>query len=176
MAHIPLLSEDQMSAEARAILDEIGKAFGRKPNLFKTYAHHPPLLRANWEKVKATMMTGSLGRKAKETIALLVSQDNGCEYCVAAHSMALKSVGVDDATVETIRRGELEQAGLDAKERALVALMRKANATPHEVSAADFEAARSAGASDAELVEAYGVMETFVAFNKFLDSVGVELG
>jgi hypothetical protein len=25
------------------------------PNLFKTYAHHPPLLRANWSKVKAVM-------------------------------------------------------------------------------------------------------------------------
>ena len=29
--------------------------------------------------------------------------------------------------------------------------------------------------SDAELVEALGVMETFIAFNRFLDSLDVEI-
>ena len=34
------------------LFGEIEAAFGMVPNLFRTYAHHPPLLRANWEKVK----------------------------------------------------------------------------------------------------------------------------
>jgi hypothetical protein len=40
---------------------------GKVPALFKTYAHHPPLLRANWNKLKATMMEGALERQLKET-------------------------------------------------------------------------------------------------------------
>lgn len=176
MAHIAIPLEEEISSDAREILDEIENKMGRRPNLFKTYAHHPPLLRANWEKLKAVMMEGALPRKLKEVVALLVSQDNGCEYCVHAHSGALKALGVDDATLEAIRAGELQSAGLDPKERELVELMRKVNRAPHEVSGTDFERARSAGATDAELVEAYGVMETFVGFNKFLDSVGVEIG
>lgn len=173
MARIELISGDQASPEAKQILDEIEQAMGRVPNLFKTYAHHPPLLRANWQKLKATMMEGSLSRKLKETIALLVSQDNGCEYCIKAHTMGLKSLKVGDSELAAIREGRLEAAGFDKKERALVALMRKANATPHDVSDEDFREARGAGASDADLVEAYGVMETFAAFNRFLDSVEV---
>jgi len=33
-----------------------------------------------------------------------------------------------------------------------------------------------AGATDAEIIEALGVMEVFTAFNKFLDVLDVELG
>jgi uncharacterized peroxidase-related enzyme len=176
MSHIPVPADEQLAPEAKEILDEIEKQMGRRPNLFRTYAHHPPLLRANWEKLKAVMMQGALSRRLKETIALLVSADNGCEYCVHAHSGALKALGVDDATLEAIRNGELERADFDAKERELVGLMRKANRAPHEVSQADFEKTRNAGTTDAELIEAYGVLETFVAFNKFLDSVAVDIG
>jgi len=176
MAHIPTLSDEQLSPDAQAILDEIRQAMGRTPNLFRTYAHHPPLLRANWEKLKAVMMQGALSRKLKEAIALLVSQDNQCRYCVAAHSMALQSLGVDDEALAAIRDGRLEKAGYEPGQARLVEFMRKVNRAPHEVSARDFEELRDAGFSDAELVEAYGVLETFVGFNKFLDSVGTEMG
>ena len=54
---VPVPSPPQSVA---ATFQEIEKAFGGVPNLFKTYAHHPPLLRANWNKVKAVMMEGSL--------------------------------------------------------------------------------------------------------------------
>lgn len=72
------------------------------PNLFKTYAHHPPLLQANWNKVKAVMMEGSLTRKVKQTIAVLVSRDNSCSYCVAAPTGALRSIGVTDDEISAI--------------------------------------------------------------------------
>lgn len=173
MARIALISSDRTSPEAEQVLNEIGQAMGRIPNLFRTYAHHPPLLRANWQKLKAVMMEGSLPRRLKEVIALLVSQDNACDYCIQAHSGTLKSLAVGDDELSAIRDGRLEEAGFGDKERALVALMRKANLTPHGVSDDDFRAARDAGASDAELVEAYGVMEAFAAFNRFLDSVEV---
>ncbi len=176
MPHIPALSDEQMSFEAKEILDEIERGMGRRPNLFRTYAHHPSLLRANWQKLKATMMEGALPRKLKETIALLVSQDNGCEYCIRAHSMALQSLGVDDDTLKAIRDGKLQEADFSDREAKLVTLMRKVNRAPHDVAALEFEGLRAAGYSDAEIVEAYGVMETFVGFNKFLDSIGVEPG
>lgn len=176
MPSIHTVAEDRLSPEAEEILDEIERTMGRRPNLFRTYAHHPPLLRANWEKLKATMMQGALSRKLKEVIALLVSQDNGCEYCIQAHSGALRSLGVDERTLEAIREGALAEAGFEDRELKLVEMMRKANRSPHEVSPAEFDALRSAGYSDAEIVEAYGVMETFAGFNKFLDSIGVQIG
>lgn len=160
--------------DAKQVLDEIRGAFGMVPNLFRTYANHPPLLEANWNKVKAMMMRGNLARKAKEAIALLVSKDNGCGYCVAAHTGALKSIGVPDDEIGRIKE-DVETADFTAKEKALIGFVRKANLDPLNIPETEFQMLRGTGASDAEIVEALGVMELFVGFNKFLDSLQVEL-
>ena len=80
MARIRALDKNDVSDEVKIIFTEIESAFGMVPNLFKTSAHFPPLLKANWDKVKAIMMGGNLSRKVKETIAVLVSKDNSCQY------------------------------------------------------------------------------------------------
>lgn len=174
MARVLPVEKDNVSKDAQDVLTEIGGAFGRLPNLFKTYSHFPPLLKANWEKVKAVMMQGTLTRKTKETIALLVSKDNSCNYCVAAHTMALNSIGVTETEIRAIE-GDIEKAGFSVKELALVAFVRKANKAPLMINDKEFEALRKAGATDSEIVEALGVMELFTAFNKFLDSLNVEI-
>ncbi len=47
-------------------------------------------------------MQGSLSRKVKESIALLVSKDNSCAYCVAAHTAALRTIGTTDKELRMI--------------------------------------------------------------------------
>lgn len=145
------------------------------PNLFLTMAHYPPLLKANWEKVKAVMMAGRLPRKVKETIALLVSKDNECQYCVKAHSAALRTLKVDAKILEKILEGNLNAAGFSLQEITLIDFARAANNTPHNIPKELVQNISQQGISDAELIEALGVMETFVAFNKFLDSLDVAI-
>jgi uncharacterized peroxidase-related enzyme len=157
-----------------SVFKEIEGAFGMVPNLFRTYAHHPPLLKANWNKVKGVMMEGVLSPKVKQTIAVLVSRDNGCAYCVAAHTGALKAIGVSDEELRTINK-ELEKADFSAKEKVLIDFARKANSAPLRIADDEFDSLRRAGATDAEIVEALGVMELFTSFNKFLDSLQVEI-
>jgi uncharacterized peroxidase-related enzyme len=160
--------------EAEKVFREIEGAFGMVPNLFKTYAVHPPLLEANWNKVKAVMMEGSLSGKVKQSIAVLVSKDNGCQYCVAAHRGALKAIGVSDEELRQIEEN-VAKADFTAKEKALIDFARKANRAPLSITDADFAAVKQTGASDAEIIEALGVMEVFTSFNKFLDSLQVAI-
>ena len=174
MARITLTTSENAQQNVTAIFTEIEGAFGMVPNLFKAYAHHPPLLQANWFKVKAVMIEGSLSRKLKETIAVHVSQDNGCAYCVAAHTGALQAIGVGEEELKTILQN-LENADFSAKEHALIGFARKANMTPLRIPDDEFAALKNLGASDAEIVEALGVMELFTAFNKFLDSLEVDI-
>ncbi|ABB32864.1 putative peroxidase-related enzyme [Geobacter metallireducens RCH3] len=174
MARLTTVEVSAVSGETAAIFKEIEGAFGMVPNLFKSYAHHPPLLKANWNKVKAVMMEGTLSQKVKQTIAVLVSRDNGCTYCVAAHTGALKAIGISDEEIGIIMQS-IEQADFSAKEKALIGFARKANTNPTRIEDAEFDALRQAGVSDAEIVEALGVMELFTAFNKFLDSLQVEI-
>src|SRR3990170_6422130 len=128
MARLSVIGREQVlkhDFEVQEIFTEIEGAFGKIPNLFKTYAHFPPLLKANWSKIKAVMMQGSLSRKVKESIALLVSKDNSCAYCVAAHTAALKSIGVTGKEIDIIE-GEIEKSMFTEKERELIAFVRKA--------------------------------------------------
>jgi uncharacterized peroxidase-related enzyme len=174
MAHIAAINPAAASPEVATIHAEIKSAFGMVPNLFKAYSHHPPLLEANWHKVKRVMMEGTLTRKTKETIALLVSKENGCRYCVAAHKGALKAIGVPPEEIRTIET-DLDQAGFDRKERALIRLALQANRAANDPADEVFDELRAAGATDAEIVEALGVMEVFAAFNRFLDILHIEV-
>ncbi len=175
MPRIATVTPGTARPEVKEIFQDIKQAFGMIPNLFLTYAHHPPLLEANWHKVKRVMMEGNLSRKTKEAIALLVSQDNGCKYCVAAHSGALKAIGVSGEEIARIE-SDLDQADFSAQERALIRFARKANRAANDVSDDEFHVVRGSGATDAEIIEALGVMEVFTSFNKFLDALDVELG
>ncbi len=175
MSRIATVDPASVDSQVEEIFAEIHAAFGRIPNLFKTYAHHPPLLEANWYKVKRVMMEGVLPRKVKESIAVLISIDNSCSYCIAAHEGALQSIGISSEEIKTIET-DFENAEFSQKEKNLIKLARKANSTPLQISDEEVEAARAAGATDAEIVEALGVMEVFTAFNKFLDTLQVELG
>lgn len=175
MSRISTVDPTAVDNQVTEIFAEIHTAFGRIPNLFKTYAHHPPLLEANWYKVKRVMMEGVLPRKVKESIAVLVSKDNSCSYCIAAHEGALQSIGISSEEINIIET-DLDRADFTDKEKALIKLARKANSAPLQVTDEELGAARTAGATDAELIEALGVMEVFTAFNKFLDTLQVELG
>jgi len=115
-----------------------------------------------------------LSRKTKEAIAVLVSKDNSCSYCVAAHTAALKSIGVTEAEIEVIEN-DIEKSDFTEKERALITFVRKANKDPNKITDEEFALLRKAGANESEIVEALGVMELFTAFNKFLDSLNVEV-
>lgn len=173
MHRVKPMEKIEAPERVKTVFKEIEAAFGMIPNLFKTSAHFPPLLESNWEKVKAVMMGGSLSRKTKETIAVLVSSDNSCDYCVDAHTAALKSIGVDDSELQTIMK-EMDQSNFSAKEKGLIRFPRKANKEPLAITDAEFADLRSVGATDPEIIEALGVMEVFTAFNKFLDSLSVE--
>jgi len=174
MARLTPLEMTDVTGKALDIYKEIEAAFGKVPNLFKTYAHHPVLLEANWNKVKTVMMNGALRDEIKQTIALLVSKDNGCAYCVAAHLGALKSLGLSNDEIGRIETN-IDEANFSSREKAIIAFARKANTDPLHVSDDEFQALRENGVSDAEIVEALGVMEVFTSFNKFLDSLQVDI-
>ena len=174
MARIAAFETGTAEPEVKEILTEVEGAFGMVPNLFGTYAHHLPLLRANWNKVKAVMAEGNLSQKTKQAIAVLVSRDNSCAYCVAAHTGALRSIGVSESEIEAIEK-DLEKADFSEQEKALISFARKANFSPLKISDEEFATVRRTGATDAEIIEALGVMELFTSFNKFLDSLQVEI-
>jgi AhpD family alkylhydroperoxidase len=96
MATVPLLSDDDMTAEARAVLDDIRATRGSDfiNNFWRALAHDPALLRATWERLKAVMAPGALDPLTKELLYIAVSVANGCEYCAHSHTAAARAKGM----------------------------------------------------------------------------------
>jgi alkylhydroperoxidase family enzyme len=93
---------------------------------------------------------------------------------VAAHRGALRSIGVSPEEIRTIE-ADLDQAGFERKERALIRLALHANRAANDPADEVFAELCAAGTTDAEIVEALGVMEVFASFNRFLDILQVEI-
>lgn len=174
MTRIKPIEKEEATDEVRIIYRDIEAAFGMVPNLFKTYAHFPALLRVNWEKTKALMMGGELPRELKEGIAVVVSAANACDYCVAAHSMALEMMGFSKERIDALTKN-IEKAEMSPRDRKILQYAKKATLTPHKITDRETDELKSLGLTDSQIVEILGVMELFTGYNKFLDALAVEI-
>jgi AhpD family alkylhydroperoxidase len=93
---VPLLSDDQASAEARAVFDEIRAVRGTDyvNNIWRALANDPKQLRMSWDQVRQVMGPGALDPLTKELVYLAVSAVNNCEYCLHTHSHAARAKGM----------------------------------------------------------------------------------
>jgi AhpD family alkylhydroperoxidase len=93
---VPILDDSDLSAEARAVFDDIRAT--RKSdfvnNFWRALAHDPVLLKRTWESVKQVMGKGALDPLVKELIYIAVSTVQGCEYCVRSHTAAARAKGM----------------------------------------------------------------------------------
>jgi len=101
MSTISLVSEEEASKKVKDIYEDIKKVFGLPfvPNLFKAMGNNPEQLEAMWNQYKVIMGPGELNKREKELVAMAVSATNNCEYCIYAHTAALKSLGMDDKAI-----------------------------------------------------------------------------
>src|SRR3569623_3424377 len=99
MATVKLLSDDELSTEARAVFDDIRKV--RKSdfvnNNWRALAHDPKTLRRTWESIKEVMAPGALDPKVKEMLYVAVAIAHGCSYCIHSHTAAARAKGMTEA-------------------------------------------------------------------------------
>ncbi|MGU7785195.1 carboxymuconolactone decarboxylase family protein [Burkholderia sp. PU8-34] len=125
-------------------------AGGAVPNLFATVGHLAPRALSAVLNAEGALAGGSLSKQDLETIKLLVSTDTGCDYCVAAHHMLGKMVGLSADALHAIRAG---QPTGDAKRDALIRFVLNLQRTSGTITDAEFAAIRAAGYTDAQLAE-----------------------
>jgi alkylhydroperoxidase family enzyme len=77
---ITRLEPDQVDATTREIYDHYYRERGNVPNMFRTVAHRPEILRTMIAHFRAVMETGTVGAKLKELLIVRTSQINRCEY------------------------------------------------------------------------------------------------
>jgi AhpD family alkylhydroperoxidase len=96
MATVRLLSDAELSPEAKAVFDDIRAVRGTDyvNDFWRAMAHEPATLAAVWERLKVVMAPGALDPLVKEMIYVAVSTANGCQYCNHSHTAGAKAKGM----------------------------------------------------------------------------------
>ncbi|MEV6430264.1 carboxymuconolactone decarboxylase family protein [Nocardia sp. NPDC051463] len=149
MSRLPLIQPDGASPQAAELLAGVQKALGVTPNMTKAMVNSPAVLQA-YLAFSGTLAGGELSAPTRERIALLVAEENGCDYCLSAHSYIGANIAELDAEeIERNRRGR----SADSKAEAVLTFAIVVVRTRGGVAEADLEAARAAGLTDGEIAE-----------------------
>lgn len=77
---ITRLDKTQVDSESQAVFDDFLRERGNIPNMFRTVAHRPEIMRTMVAHFRAVMNTGTVPKKLKELVIVRTSQINNCDY------------------------------------------------------------------------------------------------
>ncbi|MDQ3511357.1 MAG: carboxymuconolactone decarboxylase family protein [Pseudomonadota bacterium] len=105
---------DTAPEQSRPMLEGAIAKLGFLPNLYAHLAEAPAALEAYFG-LAAQFDKTSLSPAERQVVLLAASVENGCEFCVAAHSMMSGMAKVPDNSVQALRAaGSLPDSRLDA--------------------------------------------------------------
>jgi uncharacterized peroxidase-related enzyme len=163
MSRINVVDPKSATGQAKALLDAVREQLGAVPNFIRALANSPAALSA-FLGLYGPLRNAAIDKATQERIALVVAEENGCQYCVSAHSAIGRGAGLTSDEMLLNRRG----SSRDGKAAAAVAFAKALNEHRGELTAGEFEAVRAAGFSDGEIVE----IITLVALNVFTNILG----
>ncbi|KUJ68517.1 alkylhydroperoxidase [Streptomyces albus subsp. albus] len=144
MPRMPQLTEDPSG-----LIDETRRQLGRVPNLYAALANGPAAL-GGYLAMRDHLARGVLPARLREQLALLIAQQNHCTYCVSAHTLRGRKLGL---TEEQLARTREAADDSDPHADAVLHLTREIMRTGGRVEDKLLAEAREAGVTDAELAE-----------------------
>ncbi len=153
MSRVPLQDPETATGRTKEVFDRVASYYGMVPKLQQAMAPLPEITNAVWDLSTATMREGSLSEELKRVIFVVTAGAGECDYCVAAHMLALFRHGwtVDDCA-EAVRG--VPSAHLTDAENVLVDFARIVADRPAAVTDETMEGLRERGWSDDQIVEA----------------------
>ncbi|QVL30072.1 carboxymuconolactone decarboxylase family protein [Telmatocola sphagniphila] len=162
MPRINALAPESATGHTQELFTSIKSKLGVVPNLMKTMGHSPALLEA-YLQFSGKLGGGVLPAKVREQISLAVGQKNDCDYCVSAHSAIGKKLGLSTEQILDSRHGISQ----DPKTAAILTFSQRIIEKQGHVSDADVQDVRTAGVTDAEIVEIVGNVALNIFTNYF---------
>lgn len=168
---------DQIDVEAadgklEEIYAELVKKRGKVSNILKVHSLNPDAMGSHLELYMSVMFGKSgLSRAEREAIAVVVSANNDCAYCVNHHAEALRRYIKDDETLELLMSAD----GLETLEPRLSNIVRhaeKLTTAPSAMTESDLGELRAVGLSDKDILD----LTLVVAYFNFVNRIALGLG
>lgn len=161
MDRIKLLTKEEAPAGSKETLSNIEGKMGKVINIFKAMSNSPAVLK-NYFAINDALAEKTIDNATAERIAIRIAAINECPYCLAAHSYLAKSL-LSEEEIKTVRK----EKSSDKKAQAALDFSEKIMKNAGKVSDEEFEAIKSAGYKDGEILE----IAAIVALNFFTNLV-----
>lgn len=165
------LKEGVLSGEMQAYFAKCDEKIGFVPNVLRAYAHDNQKLEAFAAFYNDLMLAPSgLSKLEREMIAVVVSSQNRCYYCLTAHGAAVRQLSGDPVLAEMLVQN-YRAAELPPRHRAMLDFAVKLTDAPSTVEEPDRARLREAGFSDRDVWDVAAVASFFSMSNRMASAV-----
>jgi uncharacterized peroxidase-related enzyme len=160
------LRQAALSPAMQAYFDKCQEKLGFVPNVLKAYAFDMAKLEAFVAMYNDLMLAPSgLSKLEREMIAVAVSSQNHCYYCLVAHGAAVRVLSNDPPLGELMAMN-YRAARLTKRQRAMLDFAVKLTEEPWNIEDADRDVLRHAGFSERDIFDIAAVAAFFNMSNR----------
>jgi uncharacterized peroxidase-related enzyme len=172
LAWLDVPSEAEVPEEVRELWAKPLEKLGFVPHVLRIFALRPEHL-LRWWNYYDELMRGESGltKAQREMIAVVVSTQNRCHYCIVSHTSAVRKLTDDPVLADTLA-SNYKYATVDAKERAMLDYAVKLTLESDRCTEADVERLREAGWSDEDVFDIAQVAAMFNFTNRLASGLG----
>jgi len=106
----------------------------------------------------------------RELIATIVSHNNECRFCTAAHTAATDLLLGESKTAAAVK-ADIETAPVSEKMKALLTVAKQVQQSGKSVTTQSIERAKKAGATDIEIHDTVLIAALFCLYNRYVDGL-----
>jgi uncharacterized peroxidase-related enzyme len=162
ISRLNLPEEQALPDDIQALFADMRVKPGFVPNVYQAYSLRPQQLRGFIALYDAIMTEASgLTKAEREMIAVAVSAQNHCFYCLTSHGAVLRVRAKDDVLADTIA-ANYRAADLTPRQRAMLDLAIKVTTDSAAVGDQDIAALRNHGFTDEDIMD---IIQTAALFN-----------
>ena len=172
MSWIEEIDVDKADGKLAEIYATLVEQRGKVANILKVHSLNPDAM-GNHLDLYMTIMFGKSGlsRAEREAIAVVVSANNDCAYCVNHHTEALRRYIKDENTISLLQSGDNLQA-LPPRLASIVRHAAKLTRTPGAMQESDVGELRTESLTDKDILD----ITLVVAYFNFVNRIALGLG
>jgi len=154
----------EATGAAAQLFGAIKSAVGMVPNAYAALGNNSPVALEAALTLDGSVKKGSLSAKDVEVVKLAVSEAVECDYCVAAHTLFGKKLGLSREAILALRHG---QPSGDVRNDALASFARYLATTRGTVPGEVLNAVKAAGITDTQIADLSMVIASITFTNIF---------
>ena len=162
--------EEQVESYLKIVEDKIGFI----PNVLAAFAKFPKQFEG-FTKLYNSLMLGESGltKLEREMIAVTVSSENHCFYCLVAHGSAVRELSNDPQLGERIA-ANFRSAELPRRQEELLSFAQKLTRDPSEIGEQERKKLRDVGYTDRDIWDVSAIVGFFNMTNRLASAIEME--